>query len=56
MEITLRILVTGAEGFLGKNLIAELNNKGYDKITFFTEGILWKTSMKIQRVVTSSSI
>lgn len=28
----MRILVTGAEGFIGKNLIAELKNRGYNDI------------------------
>ena len=28
----MKILVTGANGFVGKNLIAELKNKGYNKI------------------------
>lgn len=31
----MKILVTGANGFLGKNLIAELNNKGYHEIFKF---------------------
>lgn len=28
----MRILVTGAKGFIGRNLIAELNNRGYETI------------------------
>jgi UDP-2-acetamido-2,6-beta-L-arabino-hexul-4-ose reductase len=32
----MKILVTGAKGFLGKNLIAELKNKGYINILEFT--------------------
>ncbi|PLR85051.1 capsular biosynthesis protein [Bacillus canaveralius] len=32
----MKILVTGARGFLGKNLIAELNNKGYKEIFEYT--------------------
>lgn len=28
----MKILVTGAKGFIGKNLIAELNNRGYNEI------------------------
>jgi len=32
----MKILVTGANGFVGKNLIAELNNKGYYDILSFT--------------------
>lgn len=32
----MNILVTGAKGFLGKNLIAELKNKGYNTIFEFT--------------------
>jgi UDP-2-acetamido-2,6-beta-L-arabino-hexul-4-ose reductase len=31
----MKILVTGAKGFLGKNLIAELKNKGYEDIFEF---------------------
>ncbi|MEH7249103.1 NAD-dependent epimerase/dehydratase family protein [Neobacillus niacini] len=31
----MKILVTGANGFIGKNLIAELNNKGYQEIFKF---------------------
>lgn len=27
----MKILVTGANGFVGKNLVAELNNRGYLK-------------------------
>ena len=32
----MNILVTGAKGFVGKNLIAELKNKGYNDIFEFT--------------------
>lgn len=32
----MKILVTGAKGFVGKNLIAELKNKGYNDILEFT--------------------
>ncbi len=32
----MKILVTGANGFVGKNLIAELNNKGYNEIFKYT--------------------
>ena len=32
----MNILVTGANGFVGKNLIAELKNKGYNDIFEFT--------------------
>src|SRR5690625_4477063 len=32
----MKILVTGANGFVGKNLIAELNNRGYNEILEFT--------------------
>jgi UDP-2-acetamido-2,6-beta-L-arabino-hexul-4-ose reductase len=28
----MKILITGAKGFIGKNLIAELNNRGYNEI------------------------
>lgn len=33
----MKILVTGAKGFIGKNLIAELKNSGYDQIFEFTK-------------------
>ncbi len=32
----MKILVTGANGFVGKNLVAELRNRGYDNILEFT--------------------
>jgi UDP-2-acetamido-2,6-beta-L-arabino-hexul-4-ose reductase len=32
----MKILITGAKGFVGKNLIAELKNKGYNDIFEFT--------------------
>lgn len=32
----MKILVTGAQGFVGKNLIAELRNKGYQEILEFS--------------------
>lgn len=32
MGTRLNILVTGAKGFVGKNLVAELKNKGYDNV------------------------
>src|SRR5690606_13753850 len=32
----MNILVTGANGFVGKNLVAELKNQGYDNIFEFT--------------------
>ena len=32
----MKILVTGANGFIGKNLIAELNNRGFSQIFEFT--------------------
>ncbi|KRE57656.1 polysaccharide biosynthesis C-terminal domain-containing protein [Paenibacillus sp. Soil750] len=32
----MKILITGAKGFVGKNLIAELRNKGYNEIFEFT--------------------
>lgn len=32
----MKILITGANGFVGKNLIAELNNRGYKDIYKFT--------------------
>lgn len=36
MEPSLKILVTGANGFIGKNLIAELNNQGYTDLLLYT--------------------
>ncbi|MGG0283587.1 NAD-dependent epimerase/dehydratase family protein [Peribacillus butanolivorans] len=45
----MKILVTGANGFVGKNLIAELNNKGYEdilKVTRETESSLLDTYTK----------
>ena len=33
----MKILVTGAKGFVGKNLIAELKNKGYKDIFEFDQ-------------------
>jgi UDP-2-acetamido-2,6-beta-L-arabino-hexul-4-ose reductase len=36
MELIMNILVTGANGFVGKNLIAELRNKGYNDIFEFS--------------------
>lgn len=33
----MNILVTGARGFVGKNLLAELNNRGYNNIFEFTK-------------------
>ncbi|WP_079528161.1 polysaccharide biosynthesis C-terminal domain-containing protein [Halobacillus hunanensis] len=33
----MKILVTGANGFIGKNLIAELNNRGYQEILPYTK-------------------
>ncbi|HSH50600.1 MAG TPA: NAD-dependent epimerase/dehydratase family protein, partial [Bacteroidales bacterium] len=32
----MKILVTGAKGFVGKNLVAELKNKGYTEIYEYT--------------------
>ena len=32
----MNILITGAKGFIGKNLIAELKNKGFNQIFEFT--------------------
>ena len=32
----MNILVTGANGFIGKNLIAELKNRGFNEIFEFT--------------------
>jgi UDP-2-acetamido-2,6-beta-L-arabino-hexul-4-ose reductase len=36
MESSLKILVTGANGFLGKNLVAELNNQGYTDLLLYS--------------------
>ncbi|MGX9133221.1 polysaccharide biosynthesis C-terminal domain-containing protein [Rummeliibacillus sp. JY-2-4R] len=33
----MNILITGANGFVGKNLVAELKNRGYDQIFTFTK-------------------
>jgi UDP-2-acetamido-2,6-beta-L-arabino-hexul-4-ose reductase len=38
MEQKMKILVTGSKGFVGKNLIAELNNKGFKNIYKFDMG------------------
>lgn len=32
----LKILITGASGFVGKNLVAELKNRGYEDLLLFT--------------------
>ena len=32
----MKILVTGAKGFIGKNLVAELKNQGYKNIYEYT--------------------
>lgn len=32
----MKILITGANGFIGKNLIAELKNRGFDDLLYFT--------------------
>ena len=37
----MKILVTGAKGFIGKNLIAELNNLGHDDILQFNRETDW---------------
>lgn len=34
----MKILVTGSQGFVGKNLIAELRNRGYEDIFEYTRG------------------
>lgn len=36
MEKLLKILITGASGFVGKNLVAELKNRGYEDLLLFT--------------------
>lgn len=36
MESKVKILVTGAGGFLGKNLVAELRNQGYENLLLYT--------------------
>jgi UDP-2-acetamido-2,6-beta-L-arabino-hexul-4-ose reductase len=35
----MKILVTGARGFIGKNLIAELRNRGFDDLLEFNRGM-----------------
>lgn len=37
----MKILVTGAKGFIGKNLVAELNNLGYENILQFNRDTDW---------------
>lgn len=37
MVSRLKILVTGAEGFVGKNLVAELKNQGFEDLLLFTK-------------------
>ncbi|ALV21541.1 polysaccharide biosynthesis C-terminal domain-containing protein [Carnobacterium antarcticum] len=37
----MKILVTGAKGFIGKNLVAELNNLGYEDIFQFNRDTDW---------------
>ena len=32
----MKILVTGATGFVGKNLVAELKNRGYEDLFLYT--------------------
>jgi UDP-2-acetamido-2,6-beta-L-arabino-hexul-4-ose reductase len=39
MEQTMNILVTGAHGFIGRNLIAELKNRGYKDVFEYDIGI-----------------
>ena len=36
--ISLKILVTGSKGFIGKNLVAELRNRGYTDLRLFDRG------------------
>ena len=31
----MKILVTGSEGFIGKNLLAELKNRGYEDVLVY---------------------
>lgn len=38
MENPLKILITGASGFVGKNLVADLKNRGYEDLFLFTRG------------------
>jgi len=42
VESQVKILVTGAGGFLGKNLVAELKNKGYEDLLLYTRNHTWK--------------
>ncbi|WP_214709015.1 MULTISPECIES: NAD-dependent epimerase/dehydratase family protein [unclassified Exiguobacterium] len=39
----MNILVTGANGFIGKNLVAELNNRGYKNVFKVTRETDWAT-------------
>ena len=34
----MRILITGSDGFIGRNLTAELNNRQYDEIYGYDKG------------------
>jgi len=36
-EMTKNIVVTGASGFIGRNLVAELNARGYDDLLLVDE-------------------
>lgn len=42
----MKILVTGSKGFIGKNLIAELNNLGYTDIFHFNKETEWNLLKK----------
>ena len=35
MDTSLPILITGYAGFVGKNLVAELKNQGYENLLLF---------------------
>ena len=38
--ISLKILVTVPKGFIGKNLVAELRNRGYTDLRLFDRGTI----------------
>lgn len=35
----MKILVTGSDGFLGQNLVAQLKNEGFEDILLYTKKI-----------------
>ena len=39
-----RLLITGSSGFVGKNLVAELKNRGYIERVGSDKGGIWKVN------------